>query len=292
MEYHMKKLAIAALFAAVSAIASSVAASPETLELDFSLGNHGRLFPAGKDAMRIHYDNGAMDRTAAVAAGMFSGTAVEGANTTIDTRTLFEDALNVLAYCIDIMQLLEASAVYEVEDIDQTAIHIDNSGIRRDFGRMLDFLGAVNTVLQGSDYGFTPDSKNWLRPDSGWMSGAIQVGIWESLYEADDAALSITRTDTDDDQWFWADTSSGKATHDVDMRGLSFLDSAFGLVNSGTGFTPLSANEVLWARNDSGQDLLIDPVPVPAPTTIMLLLGGLGTSIYRRRRQRLGSSLL
>jgi hypothetical protein len=283
MEYHMKNLAIAALFAAVSAIAPSAVASPQTLELDFSLGDHGRLFPAGKDVMRIHYNNGKMGRTAAVAAGMFSGEAVEGANTTIDTRTLFEDALNVLAYCIDIMQLLEASAVYEVKSIDQNAIHIDQTGVRRDFGRMLDFLGAVNAVLQGSDYGRAPDSKNWLRPDTGWMSGAIQVGIWESLYEADSVALSIARADTEGDQWFWADTGSGKAAHDIDARGLSFLDSAFDLVNSGTGFIPLSAKEVLWARNSSGQDLLIDPVPVPVPATIILLFAGLASLAYRGR---------
>lgn len=286
-----RNIATTTLFATAATFTSLTLAGPiGTLELNFNTSNFGSLFPAGSDSMRIHYKNGnsSSDKTVTVAAGMFSGTAVTGENTTINTDTLFQDANNVFAYCIDIMKLLQASAVYHIETVQQNQV-VDNSGVRRDFGRMLTFLGAVNQVLQKDEiddgFGFTPDSKNWLRPSEGWMSGAIQLGIWESLYEKEDANLSVTHKGGDDTQWFWADTASD-TWRDVDAQGLSFLDSVFALVNDPqSGVSPVNANEVLWARTDTGQDVLIDPVDVPVPATGFLLLAGLGALAARRRRQ-------
>lgn len=108
------------------------------------------------------------------------------------------------------------------------------------------------------------------------MSGAIQLGIWESFYEDGGARLSVRHSDNDKG-WFWAGTN-------VNTEGLVFLDRAFGLINDpAIAVTAVSAREVLWAVNTNGQDVLINPVDVPVPASGFLLLAGLGAFTWRRR---------
>ena len=59
--------------------------------------------------------------------------------------------------------------------------------------RTLDFLGAVNYVLNGNSNTWA-DINAWLHPSNGNIGAAIQVGIWKSLYE------------TSGDLVVWADT--------------------------------------------------------------------------------------
>jgi len=276
-------IALATLFAGAATCSCLTLASPMKLELNFQPGNSNSLFPAGSDAMRVYYDNGSTSRSITVAAGMFSGAAVEGNDTTINTATLFASPDNILAYCVDILKTLQDNAVYTLEEVAQTQVYTDGSGVARNFGRMLSFLGAVNQVQQ-TDHGFSADSKNWLRPNQPWMSGAIQLGIWESLYEKSGEDLTVRSAGNNDSQWFYADVSSNNVSWKVDAEGITFLDSVFDLINDDDrSVAPVSADEVLWAQNGGSQDLIIDPVDVPVPATGLLLLGGIGALAWRRR---------
>ncbi len=303
MKSHVNTFALSTLLASAAAFTSPASANPMTLELTFDTSSTGTLFPAGSDSVNVHYqnsDSSVVEYTSTTTAGMFSG--VAGDDTTIDVRTLFTDPGNVLAYCVDLLQPLQRNATYDVETLAQDQID-DPTGVARNFGRMLSFLGAVNQVQQ-TDHGFVADSKNWLRPSTSWMSGAIQVGIWESLYEYSGRDLSVTQGSRDDSQWFWVDTPPqanngngngngprrpraqvGAAERQIDASGLTFLNKAFDLVNDGAGFSPVSASEVLLARNLNGQDVIVDPVEVPLPASGFLFFSGLGALAWRRREQ-------
>jgi hypothetical protein len=273
--FDKKSLLAVALVAGGMTHGPLVQAGPTGQILDLSFpNNHADLFPAGGDNMHIFLNNGVTTSTSHVRAGMFSGSA-DRDNSTFDVDTLVLDGENVLVYCVDILQYLEKSSTeYDVNMIDLGSEDIDTIGVRRDFGRMLTFLGAMNHVLY-EDYGLDFGDKNWLNPTpGGWMAGAIQVGIWESLYEKEESALSILDAADGINNYFSA--------IDVDLPGQTLLDAAF--TRMGTA-TPLDVTQVVWLSTDEGQDLLADPVDVPVPAPLALLFGGLGILVLRSRRQ-------
>jgi hypothetical protein len=259
---------------------SSMAQAGPTLDLKFP--SVPTLFPAGSDTVKIQYNNGTSSYNGTVYAGMFGGEAT--GSTDFNPETLYQSESNVLVYCVDIFDnLIKSNSTYDVRDVapDQVVFGGDNSDIRRDFGRTLNFLGALNSVLS-SDYGLNFGDKNWLNPaltstqssPSGWMAGAIQVGIWESLYEKAEGPLKI------DDGWFKV-AGIGTGNHNLSTDGSALLSTVFGMMDS---FPPLDATVVKWLESADGQDLIADPLPVPAPGTIALLAAGLGLALRRRRR--------
>lgn len=280
----ISQFAKSVLFIAALTLASSVSAGQLRMEFDLS-----DPFATRSKNMTIHFDNrktgnDKFSRDVSVAVGMFSGSATGVEGTTIDTKTLFTDPDNVLAYCVDIFAALRDSALYTLNEVDPREDAVDEKGLKLNFGRMLSFLGAVNEV-QRRVFNFDDDSKNWLRPTNASSSAAIQLGIWESLYEktaADDetpVTLSVAESDSPN-QWFWATTNFG-----LDSDGGTLLTEAFNLVNTkSTTYSAVDASEVLWAVNTEGQDVIIDPVDVPLPATGFLVLGGIGALAWRRRR--------
>lgn len=123
------------------------------------------------DAVSITYpmQGTGQPRTVSTAAGRFQGTAsnVVGVNPSIFTDSVD----NLFMYCYDVYE-----SVGSGWDVDYT-INLDG-----EIDRTLDFLGAVNAVLnQGKP---VYDAYAWLHPTSGAMAAAVQLGIWESKYEA------------------------------------------------------------------------------------------------------------
>lgn len=261
MKAFTKTIAMASIFTAAIAFGGAAQATPM---VTLTFPGSPNLFPQGSKATHISYNNGITSQTAYVAAGMFGGSAIDAVE--FDPSTLYNSEDNVLAYCVDIMNNLLGTGVYNVNTIGQTQVIEESAtGVRRDFGRTLNFLGAVNQVASNS---LSFGDKNWLNPNTSWMSAAIQVGIWESLYEQDGIPLSTAGG------WFEAST--------LGNDGDTFLTQAFDVMGT---VTALNANQVKWLQIDNGQDLLVDPVDVPVPATIALFalgLGGLGCS--RRKK--------
>lgn len=261
-----RRLFGAVLFTGLMGVAAATQAGP-TVDLTFGSG----LFPAGSKGTTIEYNNGTFSTgPKGVAAGMFSGVA---SNPTggFELSSLYLSEGNVLAYCVDILQSLltgSSGSTYHVNDVAQDLV-VDDGGVRRDFGRTLQFLGAANQVAQGWAAGPRLSDKNWLNPTYNWMAAAIQVGIWESLYEESSSTLLST-----DGGWFTASS--------IGTDGNKFLSDSFSLMHSNEPPLAVSANQVKWLVSEQGQDLLVDPVDVPAPAPLLLLLAGLALLLRRR----------
>jgi hypothetical protein len=124
---------------------------------------------SGYDAVHIQFPDGANSKTEYVAAGRFQGTA---SNLVGVLPGIFVDNVDdMYMYCYDLYESIGNGSVVDY--------NINFGGA---FGRTLDFLGAVNSVMNtGSSY----DPYAWLRPVNRNQGAAIQLGIWESRYETD-----------------------------------------------------------------------------------------------------------
>ncbi|MBK1704897.1 hypothetical protein [Halochromatium glycolicum] len=249
-------------------------------QIQFDFG--GQLFAAGRDRVKVEFNNGKMGRTVRVDAGLFGGEAEAVPGDPFDPASLYRSEDDVLLYCADLFENLKKEQnTYGVLRIsDDTLVQTATNGtdVIRNFGQVLDFLGALNWVL-GTDqytYGLAYGEQNWLNPQAGWMSGAIQIGIWESLYEVDaaedmDITSGIFRVSPSSDSW-----------NALDSRGVELLERSFTAMLT---TEPLSDRGVRWFQLDGGQDLLGDPVQVPAPTTGVLIVSGLLLLVNARRRR-------
>jgi len=214
-------------------------------------------------------------------AGMFQGRALN-ASGGFDPNVLYRGPDDVLLYCVDLFQVINAGASpgYEVLALDDAGPNILAAGnghtVARNFDRTLDFLGALNVFLETS-LGFGEGVYNWLNPDSGWMSGAIQAGIWESLYESDSEDL---------------DTAGGDfSVSKLSSQGTQLLSTVFDAVNgapTGFAYDALAPNQVLVLSSASFQDMIVGdpPAPVPAPAPLFLIAGGIALLARRREQDR------
>lgn len=104
-----------------------------------------------------------------VAAGRFQGT---GSNVVGVPASIFVDGLNDLfMYCYDLYEHIGGRQV-----VNYTI------NLNGEFARTLDFLGAVNGVLNHGHSSVDPYA--WLHPVNQFQGAAIQLGIWESKYDA------------------------------------------------------------------------------------------------------------
>ena len=190
-----------------------------------------------------------------VSAGRFQGTA---SNVVGVPESIFVDSLNDLfMYCYDVFQNIQGgwSETYEID-------------LNGESSRTLDFLGAVNTVLsKGKAY----DPFAWLRPDNRFQGAAIQLGIWESEYESDDA------WDLSDGDFTASGLNEGwKQTQNWWNR---FVE-AIGDSDS------LDGKYVMVLENSKVQDMITgDPLVVPEPGSLALLGLGLGGLLWLRRQK-------
>ena len=133
------------------ALALSTAAAADTITVNW---NSPVFNPASVDVGTIIHPGGSTGTNA----GRFSGTV--SATTVIPQSELYQSAASFFAYCHDLAQILSASTY---------TVSYGASAV------MLDFLGAVNSVLGGDVYA-------WIATSSSTVHAAVQLGIWEALH--------------------------------------------------------------------------------------------------------------
>ncbi|HRP98566.1 MAG TPA: PEP-CTERM sorting domain-containing protein [Rhodocyclaceae bacterium] len=212
---------------------------------------------ANSDVVSISFPStGGSTRSRSVNAGRFVGQATDLAG--VGPEVFVDGVDNVFLYCYDIYQDIAAGDMvrYEIQFDGATA-------------RTLQFLGAVNTVMNDGREAAMWDPYAWVRPLTGLQGAAIQLGIWESLY--DDGASWSLRAGT-----FRAAGLDTATAHWVDrffsaVDPLGSLDQRFTMV----------------LRNDRKQDMITADPPgsVPEPGTLLLIGTALTTLLATRRRR-------
>jgi hypothetical protein len=161
---HIKHLLASLALVSVASISS---AATVRVTFDSSIFQHG--YDAG---IAYKFDDGkrgnSSKSTSGVAdVGMFSGSVSKLSGI---ASSVFVSTTDFFAYCYDLYEDVRGG-----QKVDYTV------NMNGESARTLDFLGAVNYKLnQGSGL---DDPYAWLNPTSGSMAAAIQIGIWESLYD-------------------------------------------------------------------------------------------------------------
>jgi hypothetical protein len=208
----------------------------------------------GYDQVAITFPNqiGNQSTTESVLAGRFKGKATNIVG--VDPAIFVDGPSNLYMYCYDVYENINSGW-----SVDYT-INLDGER-----ARTLDFLGAVNFVLnQGKA---TYDKFAWLHPVNGNQGAAIQLGIWESLYDSTGWSL---------------DTGSFKATG-LDSGTSSWLTSFFSNIEA---TNSVDGKYVMTLEASGAQDMITGdpPADVPEPGSLALLGVALAALAYTQRK--------
>jgi hypothetical protein len=173
-------------------------------------------------------------------AGRFEGRVT--AWTDIDPATFYANKDHLFAYCFDLAQTLQSGAAYTVSPGAPASV--------------LDWLGAVNAHFGGDAY-------RWLNPANGTEAAAIQLGIWEALFN-DDFALATGLV-----KFGSVNASVTNLFNDIaDERGIS---------------ADLQAQYVMVLTSRDRQDVITARLPEPA-SVLLVGVAALAAGLARRRR--------
>lgn len=242
----------------VCAVAASVS-NAATVDVKFDNPIFTGLTGRGYDDVSIHATgNGHSPVNASVYAGRFQGTA---SNLVGVASSVFVDGVDDLfLYCYDIYQGIRSG-----QDVKSYTINLDGEK-----SRTLDFLGAVNQVLNMGKSGKDYDPFAWLHPVSGNQGAAIQLGIWESKYE-EGSPWSLTKG-----------TFKADGLADETENWWNDFKDAIGVSDS------LDDRYVMVLEHPGVQDMLVgDPpaVTVPEPGMLALLGLSLGGLAFAKRKK-------
>jgi hypothetical protein len=225
---------------AAAIFAASAAAGAATVTIDW----YSPVFDPGHvNIGTVTYPDGSNGADA----GRFAGEVTE--HEEMNDEDFIASLEKFYAYCYDLAQWLSSSK-YQV----QTGADAD----------VLNFLGAVNAALGGDPYA-------WLHPADKRVAAAVQLGIWEGLYEAgtfDLAAGNVKYQSVPDNV---------KTHYNAFIALLNTTDS-------------LDGNLVMRLTNVDTQDVITGRrVPdrlIPEPGTILLIGLGAAAAAFGRRRDR------
>jgi PEP-CTERM motif len=227
---------------ACGVFAMSTAAAADTIQINW---NSPVFNPASVNVGTVNFPGGSSGTNA----GRFEGTASNPTGA-LSLDQLYLSATDFFAYCHDLAQTLTTST-YTV-----------NYGAS---ATMLDFLGAVNSVLGGGDFA-------WLTTASSTVHAAIQLGIWEAKF-GDDFVLNTGTVNV----------NLANVPDAVEAQFAAFV------AQMGANSTDLDGGFVMVLTNPNTQDVITGHVPpgrlVPEPGTLLLLgFAAAAAGLARRRR--------